>query len=992
MSNQNLEVKVNAFLNSVQLLFHSNNNEVKKKANKFLINLEKNEDSCDVAFQVLLKDNLPEEAYFNALQILKNKIKFDFGNYIENPLYIEKLLYFLSSNIDKFKNSKHYLVINYCDCIGKAFLFTGDKFKFFLQQFTNKLSSNNNDINSLICLLLIFNFINEACVDEKMVIDEKSRKNFKKNVQSISGDVFQFITFLINKLDNLQNDKLLKKFITNQILETLINYISIELDENVLIKFNNDYLPIINFIFQINEDNLEKHSECICYLLQLPLHKDNMRDLAKFIFTKILNFKDIFYKSIQSLDYEQSSFYVDVFTSMVQNNLEDILKEKRYDLIQIIVDLTKKCPSIKIGAICEFFESFNEFLYNKNYSVEEVMKYFKNIFIQLIQNLITLTMFEDDIFLKLNQSKPKKLENDEEYTNTMDYRIAIKELLEDFIVNYGFNFIFNEILFPEFKIVVSKIKDDVKNIKLWNKLENILFIFLCISTEIKPDEGLLDNLTVFFLTIFEIPKEYVQITRIITDIIDNCSTIFSKDKNLLLKGFKYLVIGLDNKLTLKYCSMSAKKFLATNKEIMSDLKLDLISLYNEKIKDKIISDDKYLYIAEGLTEVITYTNKNTINNGNNNNDYELIKKTLVEIMKPWVFYLQEAKKLMENNVNFSHDDKDKLNGLLIIFKYISKSAFDGLDENNKNIMYEIFTEIWPLITYILNKNSNNGEIVENIIQLIKIYMRGLKDIFIKFIPEYVQCIVNGYKSIPISSYLYGFEILIAAYPGEQNEPMSSTLNNTFNELSQITLKGYIKNEFDINILVEIGYDFFGMLFRIMKKSPTILLDSKYLEDIIKSAMIYFNTNQIQEIKNIILFFQQIISYDNSDIFKEMQKKNYSLYQKYKNIIQKYINDFSIALCEKILKCFIDVPTEGVIEEVIELFKDFIQYQRPLVIKGMEIHLKNITNDILTNKEKENFINIINNFDLKEKEFDKFMNNFENRCMNKQIRDKGKKKY
>ena len=93
MSNQNLEVKVNAFLNSVQLLFHSNNNEVKRKANKFLINLEKNEDSCDVAFQVLLKDNLPEEAYFNALQILKNKIKFDFGNYIENPLYIEKLLF-----------------------------------------------------------------------------------------------------------------------------------------------------------------------------------------------------------------------------------------------------------------------------------------------------------------------------------------------------------------------------------------------------------------------------------------------------------------------------------------------------------------------------------------------------------------------------------------------------------------------------------------------------------------------------------------------------------------------------------------------------------------------------------------------------------------------------------------------------------------------------------------------------------------------------------
>ena len=293
MSNQNLEVKVNAFLNAVELLFKSSNKDQKNKANKFLVELEKNADSWDIAYQVLLRDNLPEEAYFNALQILKNKIKFDFGNYVENPEYIEKLLSFLESNIDKFKNSKQYLLINYCDCIGKAFLFTGDKFKIILQKFTNKLYRENNDINSLISLLLIFNFIKETSYDEKMVIDEKSREIFKKNIKNISGDVFQFLILMINKLNEIKNDNNnnhLKKFITNQILETLINYISSELDENEILKFNKDYLPIIDFIFQINEENLEKYSECICYLLQLPLHNNNMRDLAKLVFSKILNF------------------------------------------------------------------------------------------------------------------------------------------------------------------------------------------------------------------------------------------------------------------------------------------------------------------------------------------------------------------------------------------------------------------------------------------------------------------------------------------------------------------------------------------------------------------------------------------------------------------------------------------------------------------------------------------------------------------------------
>ena len=984
MSNQNLEVKVNAFLNAVQLLFHSNNKDQKNKANKFLIELEKNADSWDIAYQVLLKDNLPEEVYFNALQILKNKIKYDFGNYVENPEYIEKLLFFLLSNIDKFKNAKHYLLINYCDCIGKAFLFTGAKFKTILLNFTNKLYGQNSDINSLISLLLIFNFMSETCYDDRMVIDNNSRNIFKNNITSISGDVFQFIIFMINKLKEIQNDNNLKKFITNQILETLINYISIKLDENIILKFNKEYLPIIDFIFQINEENLEKHSECICYLLQLPLYEDKMRNLAQIMFSKILSFKDIFYKSMDSLDTEQSSFYVDVFTSMLENNLEQIFKEKRYDLIQIIVDITKKCPPIKINYICEFFERLNEYLYELNYTIEQAMELFKNMFIQLIHNFIFLTKFEDDIFKELNISRTKNLENKDEYNYTIDYRLPIKELLEDFTLNYGFDFIFGDIIFPEFSNIISKIKENPKNISLWNKLENILYIFSCISKEIDPKNKSFNNVIRLFYTIFEIPKDFSQITRTITDIIDYCPKIFSTDKELLLKGFEYLVLGLQNNLTLRYCSKTAKIFLKNNKELMSEKKINLISLYDKEFKDKILLSEKYLDIIEGLLEVITYSK-----NDNDTKDDEIIKKSIVEIFKPWFLYLQEAKKLIDNNTSLHGKDKNKFNDLLIILKLTSKAAFDGLSNKNKNIMYDIFCEIWPLLIFFLNKMYSKSDTVENIIQLIKIYMRGLENNFIKFIPEYVDCIIKGYKSIPISSYLYAFEILVAAFCEESNKQLVSLLNNTFNNICQITLDSYIKNEFDLNVLVEIGYDFFGMLFRILKKCPTILFDSPLFKNIINSALIYFNTDQIQDVKNIITFFQLILSYETLPKFKDLQKEDNMLYEKYKNIVQNQINNFGLPLCEKILNSFVDAPTEGVIENIIDLFKDFILYQKPLLLKGMEFHLKKISNDILTNKEKEEFINLINNFNIKEKDFDRFIENFNNRCISKQIRDKGR---
>ena len=996
MSNQNLEVKVNAFINAVQLLFHSNNSSQKKKANKFIIDLEKNSDSWDIAFQVLQKDKLSDEVYFNALQILKNKIKFDFGNYIENPMYIQNLLNFFENNIDKFKNSETYLLINYCDCIGKAFLFTGDKFKEILIKFINKLSGQNTDIKGLLSLLLIFNSINENSMDDKIVIDKKSREQIISCIKNIAGDIFQFIIFMINKLeeDDIKNNLKLKKLITDKILETIINYINFPINEDTILKFNNDYFPIVNFIFQISQDNLQKQSECICALLEFPLYKDNMRNLSQFIFSKILLLKDIFYQSYNSLDNEQISFYIDVFTNMVQNNLKEILDEKRYDLIQIIVDLIKKCPPMKIELILQFFECLNQGLYEKNYTIQDLAINFKNIFIALIKNFISLMEFDVEIFKKLNTSKTKEFKNDDIYNDTMDYRHFIQPFFEDFCLNYGFNFIFNEIIYPEFNIIILNIKQNQKDISLWCKLENILYSISCIMRVInikekEKNEKIFDNLNIVFYTAIDIPKEFVQIVRTITRIIEDSPEGLFSEKDLLLKCFKYLVDGLNNKLLLKYCSRSAKTLLNKNKKIMSEFKIDLMSLYNEKLKNNVLLNDKYIDIIEGLIEVICYSENN---NSNNTND-DIIKKCIVEIMKPWVLYFKEAKKLFDGNNNSNNISKDNyksLNNLLIILKYTSRSIFESLKKENKNIMLEIFIELWPDIFFIFNKISTDSDLVENIIQFIKIYIKGLDINFMQFIPNYLECIINGYKLKPISSYLYGFEILISIDQLVNSEQILPILNNSFNQLCQITLHGYIKNVKEKDDLIEIISDFYGLLFRILKHYPPILLNSELFEDIIKSGFDNYNNNEeIEMSKNIFSFFRKIISYETLSFFKKIKDKDINIYQKYKNIIQKKLENCSLLLCEKILKTFLDVPVESILEYNNDLLKDFIIYQKDLVINGMKYYIKYISNDILTNKEKEEFIFLIQNFETKEEEFDEFINNFENRCESKQIREKGK---
>ena len=81
---------------------------------------------------------------------------------------------------------------------------------------------------------------------------------------------------------------------------------------------------------------LYKKIACICSLFNLPLQENSMQNLSQIIFSKILNFKDILYKSLESIDDEQVSFYIDIFTSLIGNNLDELINENRLDFFQSI--------------------------------------------------------------------------------------------------------------------------------------------------------------------------------------------------------------------------------------------------------------------------------------------------------------------------------------------------------------------------------------------------------------------------------------------------------------------------------------------------------------------------------------------------------------------------------------------------------------------------------------------------------------------------------
>lgn len=63
------------------------------------------------------------------------------------------------------------------------------------------------------------------------------------------------------------------------------------------------------------------------------------------ILNKVISFKDRVFQAIKIKDEEELKFFIDIFVNLCESNLNEILKENRVDLLQIIVELTKNCTS-----------------------------------------------------------------------------------------------------------------------------------------------------------------------------------------------------------------------------------------------------------------------------------------------------------------------------------------------------------------------------------------------------------------------------------------------------------------------------------------------------------------------------------------------------------------------------------------------------------------------------------------------------------------------
>ena len=201
-----VDYNIETFILAVELLYRAKEPEVKRKADNYLRDFEKSTEAWDISINILNSDNMADEAYFDASQIIKKKLKYDFADLCSNETIINKLAEFLINKIITFKDQKYYLYSNICQCFALFTIFAHQKINDLIIVAVQKL--NNENIKSLSALVLIFNYLMENAFDEDIVIDENYRDTYEVLLQNISNDVVMFIDYII-KYINTNKDKII---------------------------------------------------------------------------------------------------------------------------------------------------------------------------------------------------------------------------------------------------------------------------------------------------------------------------------------------------------------------------------------------------------------------------------------------------------------------------------------------------------------------------------------------------------------------------------------------------------------------------------------------------------------------------------------------------------------------------------------------------------------------------------------------------------------
>jgi hypothetical protein len=281
--------------------------------------------------------------------------------------------------------------------------------------------------------------------------------------------------------------------------------------------------------------------------------------------------------------------------------------------------------------------------------------------------------------------------------------------------------------------------------------------------------------------------------------------------------------------------------------------------------------------------------------------------------------------------------------------------------------------------FFFSQFSIEEDLVEELTQIIKHFMRGMGKNFEYFLPEYKNLIIDGYKTKPISTYIYAFEVIATVFASDSNN--KQLLKDLLKEICVQTFGKYLTKPEDYEENPLLGEEIFGMLYRLVKLNVFLILDFELLDSLLKIAIENLNVSHLETCKNLIYFLMNIINFHELSKSKDIDHHGLVIY--YENV-KKNILILGESLVRKIIEYLIEVPPEILFDHIKDLvFIIAMNYTESA--EWFANVLKNIPKDILTLTEKEKIVRNI--LDYNETNLDDLFSLFYRRSLSRHYRKK-----
>ena len=172
------------------------------------------------------------------------------------------------------------------------------------------------------------------------------------------------------------------------------------------------------------------------------------------------------------------------------------------------------------------------YINEKQFPKGEVLNVFNKLLVYLFRNLIKRLKFENSVFTELNLRRTKEVKDSSNslsdlYHETKEIRDSLKYFFQDYSNFFTFRHFYSNYLLPEIRHNIDILKEKPDNISAWASFEGDIYCFYCICNTIdksNPEE--MKDLREMMDTILQIPKDIIQVTRTLSDIIEHVSKIF----------------------------------------------------------------------------------------------------------------------------------------------------------------------------------------------------------------------------------------------------------------------------------------------------------------------------------------------------------------------------------------------------------------------------------------------------------------------------------